>query len=116
MLGILHGGRPTIRHRESFLARDNEILCRRWLSNRGPVVQEFEKRVAEILGVKHALPMQCQDSQRNRLLCNGTQRRGGSLPRCTFVAISQALQWQEITPIFCGVDSKFFSNHPANDF
>jgi dTDP-4-amino-4,6-dideoxygalactose transaminase len=53
----LHVGRPNLWSRESFLARVNEILDRRWLSNNGPVVQEFEKRVAEILGVKHALAM-----------------------------------------------------------
>ena len=44
---VLHVGRPNIGNRESFLARVNDILDRRWLSNNGPVVQEFEKRVAE---------------------------------------------------------------------
>ena len=53
----LHVGRPNIGNRESFLARVNDILDRRWLSNNGPVVQEFEKRVAETLGVKHVLPV-----------------------------------------------------------
>ena len=53
----LHVGRPNLGSRESFLTRVNDILDRRWLSNNGPVVQEFEKRVAEILGVKHALAM-----------------------------------------------------------
>ena len=53
----LHVGRPNIGSRESFLARVNDILDRRWLSNDGSVVQEFEKRVAETLGVKHALAM-----------------------------------------------------------
>jgi dTDP-4-amino-4,6-dideoxygalactose transaminase len=54
---VLHVGRPNIGNRESFLARVNEILNRHWLSNNWPVVQEFEKRVAEILGIKHALAM-----------------------------------------------------------
>jgi len=54
---ILHVGRPNIGNRERFLERVNEILDRRWLSNNGPVVQEFERKVAEILGVKHALAM-----------------------------------------------------------
>jgi dTDP-4-amino-4,6-dideoxygalactose transaminase len=53
----LHVGRPNIGNRESFLARVNDILDRRWLSNIGPVVHEFEKRVAETLGVKHAFAM-----------------------------------------------------------
>jgi dTDP-4-amino-4,6-dideoxygalactose transaminase len=54
---VLHVWRPNIGNRESFLSRVNDILDRRWLSNRGPVVQEFEKRVAETSGVKHAVAM-----------------------------------------------------------
>jgi len=57
MKSPLHVGRPNLGSRESFLVRVNDILDSRWLSNNGPVVQEFEKRVAEILGVKHALAM-----------------------------------------------------------
>lgn len=54
---ILHVGRPNIGNRESFLSRVNDILDRRWFSNHGPVVQEFEERIAKTLGVKHALAM-----------------------------------------------------------
>jgi dTDP-4-amino-4,6-dideoxygalactose transaminase len=57
MNNLLHVGRPNLGNRESFLARVNDTLDRRWLFNNGPVVQEFEKRVAETLGVKHALAM-----------------------------------------------------------
>ncbi len=53
----LHVGRPNLGSREAFLARVNDILDRRWLSNNGPVVQEFEQKVAESLGVKHPLAM-----------------------------------------------------------
>lgn len=53
----LHVGRPNIGNRERFLQRVNEILDRRWLSNNGPLVQEFEKMVAGVLGVKHAIAM-----------------------------------------------------------
>lgn len=38
-----------------------EIFDRRWLSNNGSVVQEFEQRVAAYHGVKHCISM-----------CNGT--------------------------------------------
>ena len=43
---VLHVGRPNIGDRAAFLGRVNEMLDRRWLSNDGPLVQEFEKRVA----------------------------------------------------------------------
>ncbi len=56
MSGLLHVGRPNLGSRESFLAKVNDILDRRWLSNNGPVVQEFEREVAESLGSSMRLP------------------------------------------------------------
>jgi len=57
----LHVGRPNLGSREAFLKYANEIFDRRWLSNNGPLVQEFERRLAEFLGVKQCVAM-----------CNGT--------------------------------------------
>ena len=51
----LHVGRPNLGDRERLFARFNEMLDRRWLSNNGPFVQEFERKISESLGVKHAI-------------------------------------------------------------
>ncbi len=51
----LYVGTPNIGKRDALLARINDMLDRRWLSNNGPLVQEFEKRICELLGVKHAI-------------------------------------------------------------
>ena len=102
---ILHVGRPNIGNRERFLERVNEILDRRWLSNNGPVVQEFEKRIAETLGVKHALAM-CNATAAIEIACRALDLKGEVIvPSYTFVATAHALQWQEITPVFCDMDS-----------
>jgi len=53
----LHVGRPNLGSREAFLAYANAIFDRRWLSNNGPLVQEFERRVADFLGVKQCVAM-----------------------------------------------------------
>ena len=53
----LHVGRPNIGNRAVLLGRINELLDRRWLTNNGPFVQEFERRIAELLGVKHCIAM-----------------------------------------------------------
>jgi dTDP-4-amino-4,6-dideoxygalactose transaminase len=101
---VLHVGRPNMGSRESFLVRVNDILDRRWLSNNGPVVQEFEKRVAETLGVKHALAM-CNATAAIEIACRALGLKGEViLPSYTFVATAHALQWQEITPVFCDMD------------
>src|SRR5947208_11178962 len=53
----LHVGRPNIGDRERLLARFNDMLDRRWLTNDGPFVLELERRICEFAGVKHCLAM-----------------------------------------------------------
>ena len=109
----LHVGRPNIGSRESFLARVNDILDRRWLSNNGPVVQEFEKKAADFLGVKHALAM-CNATAAIEIACRALGLKGEViLPSYTFVATAHALQWQEITPVFCDMDPTKHNLDPA---
>ena len=100
----LHVGRPNIGDRESFIKRINQILDRRWLSNNGPVVQEFERKVADILGVKHALAM-CNATAAIEIACRALGLKGEVIvPSYTFIATAHALQWQEITPVFCDMN------------
>jgi dTDP-4-amino-4,6-dideoxygalactose transaminase len=99
-----HVGRPNVGDRQRFLRRVNEILDRRWLSNNGPVVQEFEREVAEVLGVKHALAM-CNATAAIEIAARALGMKGEViLPSYTFVATAHALQWQGITPVFCDID------------
>ncbi len=57
----LHVGRPNIGNRQRLIERINDLLDRKWLTNNGPFVQEFEQRIADLLGVKHCIA-----------ICNGT--------------------------------------------
>lgn len=109
----LHVGRPNIGDRKKLMARIEGILDRNWLSNNGPLVQEFEAKLAAYLGVKHCIP-----------ICNGTVALelatraldfGGEviLPSYTFVATAHALQWQGITPVFADVDPATHNLDPA---
>ena len=52
---ILHVGRPNIGNREKLMERFNQMLDTRWLSNAGPFVHEFERRIGEMVGVKHCI-------------------------------------------------------------
>ncbi len=108
----LHVGRPNIGDRASLLKRINDMLDRRWLTNNGPYVQELEERISSLLGVKHCIAT-----------CNGTValelaiRAAGLcgeviVPSFTFIATPHALQWQEITPVFCDVDPQTHTLNP----
>jgi len=102
----LHVGKPNIGNQQRLLQRITDMLQRRWLTNSGPFEQEFEQKLTKLLGVKHCI-----------CICNGTiameiaSRAVGLcgeviVPSFTFIATAHALQWQEITPVFCDVDPR----------
>jgi len=108
----LHVGRPNIGSRDRLLARVDDILERRWLTNNGPYVRELEHKISESMNVQHCIAM-----------CNGTvaleiaiRAMGLSgeviVPSMTFIATAHALQWQEIRPVFCDIDPKTYNIDP----
>ncbi len=100
----LHVGRPNIGDRDALLRRFDDILDRRWLTNRGPYVREFEARLADMAGVKHCVVM-ANATVALEIAIRATGMTGEVIvPSLTFVAAAHALQWQQITPVFCDVD------------
>lgn len=111
---VVHVGTPNVGARAAFLERTSDILDRRWLSNDGRYVQEFERRVAELVQVEHCIA-----------ICNGTVALelaaraaglGGEVivPAFTFVATVHALRWLGLTPIFCDIDPRTHNLDPAH--
>lgn len=101
---ILHVGRPNIGDREKLLYRINDMLDRRWLTNNGPFVLELEQKLSDFLSVKHCLAV-CNATVALEIAIRALDLRGEVIiPSFTFVATAHALQWQEITPVFCDVD------------
>jgi dTDP-4-amino-4,6-dideoxygalactose transaminase len=100
----IHVGRPNIGDRESFLRLVGEMFDRRWLSNNGPIVQEFERRVADYLGVRHCVAM-CNGTIALEIAIRALGLEGEVIvPSYTFVATAHALHWQGITPVFADID------------
>lgn len=100
----LHVGRPNITDRGAFLQRVNQILDNRWLTNNGPMVQEFEQRIAAHLGVKHCIAM-CNGTIALEIAIRALGLTGEVIvPSWTFVATAHALYWQGITPVFADID------------
>lgn len=108
----LHIGRPNIGGREQFLARINQMLDARWLTNNGPLVQEFEQRIAALVGVKHCIAV-CNATVAMEIAIRAAGLRGEVIiPSFTFVATAHALQWQEITPVFCDINPETHNIDP----
>lgn len=109
----LHVGRPNIGNRQRLLARINEILDRRWLTNDGPCVQDFEHQIAEMTGVKHCVAVS-NATVGLEIAIRALGLTGEVIvPSMTFVATAHALQWQEITPVFCDIDPDTLTIDPA---
>lgn len=100
----LHVGRPNIGSQARITARLQEIIQSRWLSNHGPMVEEFEKRLTGLTGTKHCIPM-CNATIALEIAIRAVGMTGEVIvPSWTFVATAHALQWQKITPVFCDID------------
>lgn len=109
----LYVGRPNIGNRETLSNRINDMLDRRWLTNNGPYVQEFEKRIAERLSVKHCIVV-CNATIGLEIAIRAVGLKGEVLvPSFTFIATAHALQWQEITPVFCDIDPETHNIDPS---
>jgi dTDP-4-amino-4,6-dideoxygalactose transaminase len=105
-------GRPNIGNRDSFMERMNDIFDRRWFTNNGKYVQEFERKLADFIGVKHCIVM-CNATIALEIVIRGLGLTGEVIvPSFTFVATPHSLQWQKITPVFCDIDPETHNLDP----
>ncbi|HET7009524.1 MAG TPA: aminotransferase class I/II-fold pyridoxal phosphate-dependent enzyme, partial [Anaerolineales bacterium] len=89
-----------------------DLLERRWLTNDGPYVREFERKVADLAGVEHAVAV-CNATAALELTVRALGWHGEVLlPSFTFIATAHALRWQGITPVFCDVDPRTHNLDP----
>jgi dTDP-4-amino-4,6-dideoxygalactose transaminase len=109
----VHVGTPNIGSRQQLMRRVEDLLDRRWLTNAGPYVVEFEKRLAAFLGVRHAIAM-CNATVALEIAIRGMGMEGEVIvPSFTFIATAHALQWQEIKPVFADIDPTTHNLDPA---
>jgi dTDP-4-amino-4,6-dideoxygalactose transaminase len=101
---VVHVGRPNIGDRQRLLERINDLLDRRWLTNNGQYVQEFERRITEFIGARHCVALS-NGTVGLEIALRALNLRGEVIvPSFTFAATVHALQWLGITPVFCDVN------------
>lgn len=110
---VLHVGRPNIGDKEHLLQRISDVLDRGWLTNSGPCVEELEKGLQELLGVRHCDCM-CNATDALQLAMRAMEMSGEVIvPAFTFIATAHAVQWLGFTPVFCDVDPLTHTIDPA---
>jgi len=111
--GPLHVGRPNIGDRERLLERIAGVIDSRQLTNDGPLVREFEAALAEAVDVPHCIAM-CNGTVALEIAIRAAGLHGEVIvPPFTFVATAHALQWQQITPVFCDIDPSTHNIDPG---
>jgi dTDP-4-amino-4,6-dideoxy-D-glucose transaminase len=105
----VYTGAPNVTDRSRLFQRLSAMLDRNRLSNDGPLVREFEERVAALSGVRHGVAM-CNATTALQVLARALGLSGEVLmPALTFPATPHAMAWLGLAPAFCDVD-----RHTAN--
>ncbi|MFA6715310.1 MAG: DegT/DnrJ/EryC1/StrS family aminotransferase [Victivallaceae bacterium] len=103
---------PSLPPLDDFSPYLKKIWKEKWLTNNGRFHQEFEKELADYLGVKYV-----------SLFCNGTcalqiglqaLRITGEVITTpfTFAATTHSIYWNSCTPVFCDIDPVTFNLNP----
>lgn len=109
----LHVGRPNLGDRERLMGRIESVLDSRYFTNDGPLVREFEERIAEFVGVKHCIAT-CNATVGLEVAMRAVGLKGEIIiPSLTFIATAHAVTWLGLTPVFCDVDSETHNIDPA---
>jgi dTDP-4-amino-4,6-dideoxygalactose transaminase len=99
-----HVGQPNIGNVDRFLGLAREALERRWLTNNGALVQDLEKRIAAMHGVRHCVALANGTLALDILLRAAGVGGEVIVPAYTFVATAHAVLWAGMTPVFADVD------------
>ena len=100
----IHVGRPNLGSWDSFQARLRGIWERNWLTNDGPVVREFERTLADYLGVAHCVAV-CNATVGLEITIQSLGLTGEVIvPSFTFIASAHSIRRLGLRPIFCDCD------------
>ncbi|MFI9203880.1 aminotransferase class I/II-fold pyridoxal phosphate-dependent enzyme [Streptomyces sp. NPDC053048] len=104
----LHVGRPNVGDRDRLLRLINDALDRLWLTNNGPLVREFEEKVAERAGTRHCVAVANATSGMQIAATAAGVRPGQEviIPAFTWIATPHAMEWAGMVPVFCDVDEE----------
>lgn len=107
-------GCPNLGDRDLFDELVDQIFERKWLTNNGIVVQEFEQMLCKYLGVKHCIPV-CNATIGLQVACHALDLSGEIvMPAFTFIATPHAARWIGLAPTFADVDPQTHTIDPAS--
>ncbi len=104
--------RPFLPPIEDFKSGLHEIWERAWLTNNGPVLQQFEAALARHFNSSN-LCLFSNGTLALQIALQGLQITGEVITTpFTFVATTHALHWNKIRPVFVDVEPEFYTLDP----
>lgn len=108
-----HVGRPNVGDRRRLSELIEGALDRKWLTNDGPLVDEFERRVARLSGTEHCIAVSSA-TVGLQLAAHALGLSGQVIvPSFTFIGTAHALSWIGLEPVFCDIDEATHTLDPA---
>ena len=99
---------------EKYKAYVDQIFDSGWLTNNGPLVKELEKRLASHLRVKHLVCV-ANGSLAMQVAYKALGLSGEVITTpFSFVATTNTLLWEGVTPVFADINPKTYNLDPTN--
>ena len=96
--------KPYLPDREKLDKYIDEIYDSNWLTNNGPLLQQFEKKLAKYLGVKHLL-ITTNGTLALQIAYKTLELTGEVITTpFSFVATTSSLVWEGLQPVFADID------------
>jgi dTDP-4-amino-4,6-dideoxygalactose transaminase len=108
----LHVGRPNVGDERVLHGRIQGMLDRRWLTNDGPLVREFESRIADAVGVEYCVAVSSGTIALEILVRAAGLEGEVIVPSFTFVGTAHAMLWSGLRPRFCDIEPETHTLDP----
>lgn len=100
---------PPMEEYQTYL---NQIWESKWLTNSGPLVQQFEQQLKELLGVKHVF-FTSNGTIALQLAIKALALEGEIITTpFSYVASTSSVLWENCTPVFADIDENTFCLDP----
>lgn len=104
--------KPYLPAQEQYLHYIAGIYERQWLTNNGPLVQEFESQLKDYLGIEHLLYL-ANGTLALQLAIKGLDLKGEIITTpFSYVATTSSIVWEGCEPVFVDIDEATLNIDP----
>lgn len=105
--------KPYLPNKETYFQYVEQIFESGWITNNGPLLKTFEKRLQDYLGVKNLI-LVTNGSLALQVAYKALQLKDEVITTpFSFVATTSTIVWENIKPVFCDINSDSLNLDPS---